>query len=252
VTPEILLYPYRAWFLVAAGVLALGTLGAYLLAPSHPGAANVPRFTQQDVAERKKAFFDFVGPIARHHNEHIAAERAELLTLAGKESLNRFDERRLQGLALRYSVDMAAVGRDEAIELLKRRIDIVPVSLVLVQAAKESGWGESRFAQEGNALFGEWCFTAGCGMVPNARAEDRTHEVTAFDNAHDAVGSYMRNLNTHDSYVEFRIARARLRENGEALSGMNLAEYLVQYSERREDYVLEVQNMILQNNLETD
>ena len=99
---------------------------------------------------------------------------------------------------------MESVGIEEAIGLLKRRVDKVPESLVLIQAAKESGWGRSRFAREGNALFGQRCHTEGCGIVPGARASRASFEVQSFETVGESVQSYIRNLNTHERYIAMR------------------------------------------------
>jgi len=234
----------------AAAVAIVLTL-AVALPPSRPGAGDLPAFDQQDTASRKQAFFDYLRPIARYHNARIAKERETLLALAADDSPGWLARWRLRSLADAYGVDMDQSDYDEVIRLLKRRIDVVPVSLVLVQAAKESAWGRSRFARKGNALFGEWCFTRGCGMVPGARDEGRTHEVEAFDSVYDAVGSYMHNLNTHDSYAELRAARQLMRQEQEKPTGVELAQHLGRYSERGDAYVREVLSMIRQNDLDT-
>jgi Bax protein len=128
-------------------------------------------------------------------------------------------------------------------------VDAVPVSLALAQAAKESGWGTSRFAREGYALFGERCFETGCGMVPRARRKGLSHEVTRFDSPREAVASYVRNLNTHPDYAEFRQLRAKLRQAPSPHPGIDLAGSLTSYSERREAYVREIREMIRFNGL---
>lgn len=250
--PPLLLHPYRLWFGAAGAALLLV---AGLFAMSHlykapPGAGPLPEFADEDISARKQAFFDFLRPIAREHNDRIRQDREALQKLAARDSLGYFDRRRLDRLAEKYFVDIDEVDDDEALEMLQRRVDTVPEALVLVQAAKESGWGRSRFAREGNALFGEWCYREGCGIVPGARGEGRTHEVRAFDTVYDAVGSYIRNLNTHRSYLDMRLARQAARENGEAPSAFQLAEYLSRYSERGDVYVREIQSMIRQNDLE--
>ena len=234
--------------------LVLFTFAAVLLArfhSPHPGEQSLPYLPVDDIAARKAAFFDFLRPIVRHHNGGIRNDRAWLLGLGDTSALGFFERRRYAGLAGRYDVDLSALSPEEAHELLLRRVDVIPVALVLVQAAKESGWGRSRFARNGNALFGEWCFSRGCGMVPTNRAAGRSHEVRSFESIHDAVASYMDNLNSHSSYTELRIARAKMRASGEPLSALVLAEYLSQYSERRDAYVQEVRSMIIQNGLET-
>ena len=147
--------------------------------------------------------------------------------------------------------DGSAIPPGELVETLLRRVDVVPVSLALAQAAKESGWGTSRFVREGNNLFGEWCFEEGCGIVPKARAPGRRHEVRSFESPQASVESYLRNINTHPGYRSLRGARKAQRETRKDLSGVALARELSQYSERREDYVTEVRNLIIGNDLES-
>jgi Bax protein len=132
---------------------------------------------------------------------------------------------------------------------LLQRVDVVPVSLVLAQAAKESAWGRSRFAREGNNLFGEWCFTAGCGMVPRRRESGKTHEVETFPSVRAAVASYIHNLNSHPSYRMLRSIRASLREAGKPLNGLALARGLEAYSAQGSDYVASVRDIIRKNRL---
>ncbi len=235
--------------------LLLFVAGTTLLATwekPHPGAVDLPRLPTGDIAARKAAFFEFLRPVVRHHNERILEEREFVLSLAGRDKLGWLERRRFARLAQRYAVDLENLDYDSAYELLRRRVDIVPPALVLIQAAKESGWGRSRFARQGNALFGEWCFSEGCGMVPGRRAPGRSHEVRAFATVHDAVGSYMDNLNSHRSYRELRLARQEMREQGEELSALGLAAHLSRYSERGRAYVQEIRAMILQNGLEDD
>ena len=126
----------------------------------------------------------------------------------------------------------------------------MPASLALAQAAKESGWGTSRFARAGNNWFGQQCFREGCGHVPVRREADRQHEVARFPSVQAAVDAYMLNLNTHYRYQEFRDLRAQSRGNGNSLKGTELAAGLLAYSERREAYVAEIIDMIEYNELE--
>lgn len=244
---------YREHHVWIHRAVAVAVLVGLLLArwPSHPGAGDLPAFNDPDVAARKQAFFDYLRPIAQHHNARIVDDRAELMDLVADDSHGWLDRRRIRKLAQKYRIDMEETDYAEALATLLRRVDIVPESLVLVQAAKESAWGRSRFAREGNALFGEWCFSDGCGMVPGARGDGRSHEVQAFDSVYEAVGSYMLNLNTHPSYMDLRVARQLMRQNDEKLTGLKLAQYLGRYSERGDAYVQEVRSMIQQNALET-
>ena len=133
------------------------------------------------------------------------------------------------------------------LQMLLQKIDVLPVELVLVQAANESAWGTSRFARKGYNFFGLWCFTKGCGFVPNRRNDDASHEVAKFENLSQATYTYMRNLNRHDAYKDLREIRSRLRANQIAISGVALAEGLMKYSERGAAYVEELQNMIKYN-----
>ena len=126
---------------------------------------------------------------------------------------------------------------------------VASMSLALAQAAKESGWGTSRFAREANNLFGEWCFDPGCGLVPQNRRDGYRHEVEAFRTPADSVISYVRNLNTHDRYRSFRLERAKLRKAGIEVSGMLLAEELADYSEGRDDYIKDIKHLIRVNKL---
>ena len=129
------------------------------------------------------------------------------------------------------------------------RVDEVPVSLVLAQAANESGWGTSRFAAEGNALFGQWSF-GGSGMLPSEqRASLGDYRVAAFESPLLSVIAYMRNLNTHNAYARLRELRAAARAAGEEPSGYELAAGLDRYSERGQDYVDELRSMIDFNGL---
>jgi Bax protein len=137
----------------------------------------------------------------------------------------------------------------EVIPLLRRRIDVVPRSLILIQAAKESGWGTSRFALQGNNLFGQRCYASGCGLEP-AGVDDPNFNVATFGSIDESVASYVRNLNTHPQYLEFRRKREALRAEQRRLSGVVLADSLDDYSERGGDYVEEIKTMIVDNDLE--
>ena len=131
---------------------------------------------------------------------------------------------------------------------LKIRMDEIPVSLALAQAAKETGWGTSRFALEGNALFGQWTWS-GEGLRPKESDKNEGHKVMKFNVLQASVRAYQRNLNTHSSYRDFRKARAELRDNGKPLDSLILAEYLDKYAETGDKYVEVLKKIIAQNNL---
>ncbi|MEJ2602711.1 MAG: glucosaminidase domain-containing protein [Gammaproteobacteria bacterium] len=217
------------------------------------GASRMPDFRQFEAgAERKTRFFEFLVPMIEAENARIAADRQRLLGLAEKETVGWFDRRWLHRLAGQYGVESPSPeGEDRAlVEALLDRVDIVPLSLALAQAAKESGWGTSRFAREGYNLYGERCFDSGCGLVPGERASGHGHEVRKFESPAQSVASYLRNINTHPGYRDLRRARARLRDQGRPLSGLVLAGELQRYSERGQAYVEDIKGLIRYNELD--
>lgn len=244
---------FRRW--AQPAIIALATIAIIFvlvtwLIPDRPGTGDLPDFDHESVDERKQAFFEYLRPIVRYYNERISEERRWLLEATGAGRPGWLDRYRLRSLAAKYRIDLNAVDSEKAIDLLRRRVDTVPESLVLVQAAKESGWGRSRFAREGNALFGQRCHDPGCGIVPGGRSAEGTFEVQAFDTAGESVESYIRNLNTHERYIGLRRARQQLRERGVEVTGVELAGHLDDYSERGPQYVAEIRSMIRQNELE--
>lgn len=206
-----------------------------------------------DTGERKRRFLDWLEVHVRAENLDLAGLRTEAASygaaVADRRPLDAHEALRVHELAERFRVDMEDRGRREVIDELMRRIDGIPVSLVLAQAAIESAWGTSRFVVEGNNVFGQWCFRQGCGMVPRARSAGARHEVRRFDSAAGSVRSYFANINTHPSYRTFRELRAYMRERGQAPDAMVLALGLSHYSERREEYVEQVRTIIRQNGL---
>jgi Bax protein len=134
-------------------------------------------------------------------------------------------------------------------QILRDHIDVVPVSLIIAQAANESAWGTSRFAKDANNYFGEWCYQKGCGLVPKRRQKGAKNLVRAFDNPVESVASYVHNLNTSHAYDQFRELRANDRRQNRYSSGLRLAEGLTRYSARGEDYVKEIRAIIRFNEL---
>ena len=241
--------PLRSPLLLFLGiVLLLMLVGVLALTRSAP----LPDFAAIDqVGERKQAFFGFLAPKVREANALIREERARLLGIAKAAEADLkpgwFDRRWLARVSEKYEVLWDPDAPLAELDVLKRRIDIVPISLALVQAATESGWGRSRFAVDGNNLFGHWCFQEGCGIVPANRRSGARHEVAAFDSVHDSVRRYLWNLNTHEAYQPVREIRARLRGSEQPVTALALADGLVRYSERREDYVEEIKAVLLVN-----
>lgn len=203
------------------------------------------------VSERKQAFFSYLLPIIQNANDVILAKRAHIEAISQRYSavnLKKGDERFLDELAQEFKLDFEKLDLGQKIELLLNRVDTVPASLAIAQAAKESGWGTSRFAREANNYYGQWCFSKGCGVVPAQRGATSGHEVRKFADASASVESYLHNLNTHAAYRELRSIRASLRETGK-ISGLALAEGLGSYSERGYIYVEEIQSLIRYNDL---
>lgn len=210
-----------------------------------------PDFTAfKNITKRKTAFFKYLRPIVREENTRISRDRQRLLSLYVKNTenpgLSEKDRKWLKHLGEEYGVNVKFKD-DNTWRKLIRRVDIVPERIALVQAAVESKWGTSRFAVKGNSFFGEWCFTKDCGIVPKKREEGKYHEVKSFNSVRQSVQSYLMNLNTHPAYWSFRTRRYVLRLQGKPLVGSMLVPGLLQYSERRDDYVQQIRNMMEQN-----
>lgn len=221
--------------------------------PPPPPAPEFAGILDSDL--RKAAFFDYLRPIIRAENAALLDLRAELESLRElhekKDFLPTASEDRVRALARTYRVPRETRASVEIIDDLLRKVDVVPESLVLAQAANESAWGTSRFAVQGKNFFGEWCFEPGCGIVPRRRPDGATYEVESFESVRASVRSYLHNLNSHPAYAEMRRIRAGLRRKGEPLSGVRLAEGLTAYSGRGAAYIREIQAMIIANELET-
>lgn len=202
-----------------------------------------------NVKERKSTFFDFMRPLIEEENQRVLASRQLVLELSNKRALTDNEERLLMDMAKRYGMNDRDKIERSFFEALLARVDIIPVSLALVQAANESGWGTSRFALEGNNFFGQWCFTRGCGIVPGSRPEGQTYEVRKFEDVVASVRSYVHNLNTHIQYEGMRELRKNRRLKGEPVTGPELARGLHGYSIRGTDYVEELVSMIASNGL---
>ncbi|MHA1600989.1 MAG: glucosaminidase domain-containing protein [Alphaproteobacteria bacterium] len=195
--------------------------------------------------KRKQAFVILVLPLVLQANEHVYAARQRLLDLAVQKKKGKApsapDQEWLQALAKSYGT------KSDDLKELVLRVDIIPPSLALAQAAIESGWGTSRFTTEGNALFGQWTMDEAKAMVPSGRDQGATYGIRRYPTLAESVASYFRNLNSHGAYAKFRKRRAALRAKGKALNGVELAKYLESYSARGADYVQSVQKVITAN-----
>jgi Bax protein len=221
---------------------------------SQQNAENVPDFSAYaNVRQKKQAFFEFMLPLIRKANTSIREERAELEYMVARldqnQSLSPTEHQRVNKLFKQYRFKVPFKVQAADVEELLERVDIVPASLVLAQAANESGWGTSRFATEANNYFGVWCFTTGCGVEPRNRDDGLTHEVAYYGSVQEGVSAYIHNINTHGAYEVLRMIRAEQRYSQNHYMGFQLADGLVHYSARGEEYVLEIQQMIRTNNL---
>ncbi len=217
--------------------------------------ADLPDFTEyNEVSERKEAFFSFVHAFVEYENERVMSHRQELAPILhkvndGADTLNEAERQTLSDFAERYRVDVDDMSMGEVAQQLRLRVDVIPPSLVLAQAANESAWGTSRFAREANNLFGQWCFEKGCGLVPQRRLAGAEHEVRAFDSVSDAVHAYFRNINTNEVYDYLRELRFDMRNDQQELDSLVLVYGLTRYSQRGTEYIAELQSMIRFNNL---
>lgn len=238
-------------FVLTAG---LALLAAMMLLDAAPGSRPIPDFASMSVEDKKREFFAYLSPMISRVNFAMAADRDRVTALreahARGEEPGWFDRRWLRQVAVRLEVPMDEMELGDALETLERRAGVVPESIVLVQAAVESGWGTSRFAREGNNFFGQRCYRADCGMQPLERPQGRRFGLAKFASVFASLESYMLNLNTHPEYRPFREIRERLRDRGEPINGLALVAGLAGYSERGEDYVAEIAAMIRANDLE--
>ena len=222
--------------------------------PSLEPIVVFPDFTTTpDVDVKKQWFLDFLELYIDAENRRVAELRRELLEMADIASnnfrLSRTERRQMMAIAQTYAVETEGRNDKQILLELLMRVDTIPTSLALAQAANESAWGTSRFALEANNIFGQWCYDEGCGLVPSRRASSATHEVRSFKSIEHAVQAYFMNLNTHAEYQNFREMRSHMRTQQGNLDPMVLAYGLVGYAERGEHYVDEVQTIIQQNGL---
>jgi len=198
--------------------------------------------TLGDTKKKRELFIKIVLPLILDENEKIINDRKKLFKILGK-NFNTVGERVwLKRRFKEYKIE------DQDLAKLKMRMDIIPVSLAIAQAANESGWGTSRFALEGNALFGQWTWSKK-GISPKNKDPDQSHKILQFQILKASVRAYKNNLNTHNAYQEFREARAKLRQNEDRIDGLKLAKYLKNYAAIGEKYVTIIEGIIENNSL---
>jgi len=196
----------------------------------------------QNTKKRKELFIQIVLPLILEENNKILLDRKKLFAILNKNNNSELDNAWLNKKFKQYGV----LKKD--IPTLKRRMDIIPPSMAIAQAAKETGWGTSRFALEGNALFGQWTYSEK-GIKPAAADAGTKHKVMMFNVLKSSVRAYARNLNTHKSYKKMRFIRAIQRDNIGKLNSIELVNYLDQYAETGKEYTIILKKIIDQNNL---
>ena len=197
----------------------------------------------ESTKKKKNLFIKIVLPLILEENNRIKFDRKKLFKILNKNKNSEAEKRWLNSKFKQYGV----LNKD--LSTLKVRMDIVPVSLAIAQAAKESGWGTSRFAIEGNALFGQWTWS-GEGIKPAGIDSEEKHKVMKFKVLKASVRAYQRNLNTHGSYKEFRSERANMRDSDEELDSLILADFLDKYAATGKEYTKIIKQIINQNNLQ--
>jgi len=196
----------------------------------------------QNTRLKKETFIKIVLPLIVAENERILADRQKLKKIYKKKNTTDLEKQWLRQKLLEYKVKKGNM------EELLRRVDIIPTSIALAQAAKESGWGTSRFALEGNAIFGQWTWS-GKGIAPLDRESNKNHKILKFPILRASVKAYQNNLNTHRSYSKFREKRLILRESNKQISGLKLTETLNNYAQTGSEYTKILNQIIKQNRL---
>jgi Bax protein len=196
----------------------------------------------QSVKLKKETFIKIVLPLVVAENEKILDDRLRLFNIASRKSTTDDEKQWLRQKFLEYKV------KNGKVDVLKTRMDIIPVSIALAQAAKESGWGTSRFALEGNAIFGQWTWD-GSGIAPLMRDKSKNHKILKFPILRASVKAYQNNLNTHKSYIKFREKRVKLRQKNKIINGLELTKTLDNYAETGSEYTKILSQIILQNRL---
>jgi len=198
--------------------------------------------TLGDTKTKRELFIKIVLPLILHENEKIIDDRKRLFKILGKNFNSPGEKVWLNRRFKEYKIE------DKDLAELKMRMDIIPVSIAVAQAANESGWGTSRFALEGNALFGQWTWSKK-GISPKNKDPDQSHKILQFQILKASVRAYKNNLNTHNAYKEFREVRAKLRQSGTTITGLALIKYLKRYASIGEKYTELIEGIMVQNSL---
>jgi len=211
-------------------------------------------YIKEYIPNQHKEFIEFMVPKIDTVNQEILSLRKNLIYLhfiwQTGTTLTSEQKGWVTKLAHDYRVKDIDLLQNKTWNSLLKRVDGLPDSLILAQAILESGWGNSRFAKDGNNYFGMWCTKPGCGLVPKRRDKGATHEVTKYDTALDSVKSYILNINVFPSYRKLRDLRSQLRYKREKLTGIALTNGLHPYAEDGKAYIKTLQSIIKKYNLE--
>jgi Bax protein len=192
--------------------------------------------------QKRELFIQIILPLVLDENEKIKEDKRKLFKILSKNFNTAGEKVWLKRRFKEYKID------DGDLAKLKIRMDIVPVSIAIAQAANESGWGTSRFALEGNALFGQWTWSKK-GINPKKKDPNQKHKILQFQILKASVRAYKNNLNTHNAYKEFREVRAQLRQQNKQIIGTDLTKYLKNYASIGEKYVVIIEDIIDKNSL---
>ncbi len=207
----------------------------------------------RDIHKKKKLFFSIVLIGAYHANQEILEIRSRLDNLDKKYSIKQVltvkEEKWINQLKEKYNIDSRNLTN--TLDKLQQRVDVIPLSLLLAQAACESGWGTSRFTIEANNIFGEWTFSEDvAGVIPEDRPAGAQYKIKKFESIEDSINSYINNLNSNIAYKKLWSIRKALRKNNQKLNSLKLSKGILKYSQRREEYIEEIQAIIEYNNLQ--
>lgn len=215
------------------------TIVAIEEAPVTAKALDISNIT--NLTDKKKQFFDFMRPIIQQENNKVLALRKKLVIARIYNSNSEL----VKNTAKEYRVEWSDKERNW--EQLLKRVDTVALNVALAQSANESAWGQSRFAQKGNNFFGQWCYKKGCGIIPKRRAKKSRHEVASYNSVNESVRSYIKNINTTRAYAPLRKIRKENRDNKKPVNAKDQATGLTLYSQRKNEYVKEIIQMIQSN-----
>ncbi|MCK5110739.1 MAG: glucosaminidase domain-containing protein [Arcobacteraceae bacterium] len=224
---------------IAAVILFLTTLNSMGMPSTY--------YKIENSTSMKKYFFTYMSKIANTQNRYILNDRNFIKSFYHKRNtINKAhdDYKKFEKIQKRYKLKP-----DDKLSKYLLYIDIIPVSLVIAQAAVESAWGKSRFIKEANNVFGQWTWS-GKGLIPNGREAGKKHKIKIFSSIDSSVNGYMINLNIGWAYEDLRAIRAKIRKYGAPLSGLALSKTLIKYSQKKEEYTRILATIIVQNHLE--